>query len=185
MGERKFLFIAKSYVECKEICKRILFSHPVIILFYIPCGSRAQSFIIEITLNETWIQTIWIPFLKRLKINTTTLSAQSGDNLLPSKIIINTRLHSWSNTLWKLSSISKMLWEKWTSRTISVENVVDLENAHLKDKILFITSVTIRFISIDVTVSREIGIVGTYTVIPQIIFRNGKPIILLYKIINI
>ena len=44
---------------------------------------------------------------------------------------------------------------------------------------------TIRFIPRYVTVSREIVIVATHTIIPQIIFQNGKPIILLYKIIKI
>ena len=44
---------------------------------------------------------------------------------------------------------------------------------------------TIRFIPRYVTVSREIVIVATHTIIPQIIFQNGKPIIMLYNIINI
>ena len=52
----------------------------------------------------------------------------------------------------------------------------------MKGQIFFVASVKIRFISRDVTFSREIVLVITHPIITHILLNNGKPRILLYKI---
>ena len=55
----------------------------------------------------------------------------------------------------------------------------------MKVQMLFVTSVKIRFISIEVAVSIERVLLVNHPRIPHILFQNEKPRILLKKIINI
>ena len=48
-------------------------------------------------MNPNYMDPLW----ERLNINTTNFSIQSVDNLLPSRVIINTSLNSWMHKLWK------------------------------------------------------------------------------------
>ena len=72
-----------------------------------------------------------------------------------------------------------------TSNTISVEILVALEEAYMKVQIIFVIIVTIRLLSREVTVSRLIVLVGNHPKIPPSLLENGKPRIMLYKIIKV
>ena len=110
---------------------------------------------------------------KSLRENTAILWIQSGWNRLQAKKSIKTNLHFRRHTLWPFNSHSTRLWRRLVSKAAAVEMVVALKEGHLPDKILLVTIVVKRAISIKTVCQQEMALSGTHPRNLQMSFQKG------------
>ena len=119
---------------------------------------------------------------KRLRVNNMILWIQRGGNRLPAKKSIKNNLHFQRHTLRPFNSRLTRLWIRLISRDSTVKMVVALEEVHLTGQIWLVTSVAKRDIFRKTEGQREMTLVGTRPIIPQMSFQNGLLRSLLYQI---
>ena len=87
-------------------------------------------------------------------------------------IIFNTNLHLQRHTLWPLRSWSTRIWSKLTPRVFATEMLVAMEEEHLSSLMWIVATVSRRSISRNTARQRELAIVETDPISPQISFHN-------------